>query len=67
MKLGFQRVTVDTHAPDDEGRLVFAGNRLVAVLVRLSDLHGREGRTLVPGTWLWQFGRTGSPDFRRFG
>ena len=46
MKLGFQRVTVDTHAPDDEGCLVFAGNRLVAVLVRLSDLHGREA-TLV--------------------
>ena len=58
MKLGFQRVTVDTHAPDDEGCLVFAGNRLVAVLVRLSDLHGREA-----GRWYLEhgFGRLDGP------
>jgi hypothetical protein len=42
MKLGFQRVAVDTNAVDEEGCLVFADNRLVAVLVRLSELHGRK-------------------------
>ena len=42
MKLGFQPVTVETNAPDEEGCLVFADNRLVAVLVRLSHEHGRK-------------------------
>ena len=42
MKLGFQPVTVETNAADEDGCLVFADNRLVAVLVRLSDLHGKK-------------------------
>jgi len=37
MKLGLQPVTVETNAPDEEGCLVFADDRLVAVLVRLSE------------------------------
>jgi hypothetical protein len=37
MKLGFQPVTVGTNAPNEEGCLVFANDRLVAVLVRLSE------------------------------
>jgi hypothetical protein len=51
MKLGFQPVTVDTYAPDDEGCLVYADNRLVAMLVRLSDLHGRKA-----GRWYLEHG-----------
>jgi hypothetical protein len=42
MRLGFQPVTVETNAPDEGGHLVFANNRLVAVLVRLSEEHGRK-------------------------
>jgi hypothetical protein len=51
MKLGFQPVTVETNAPDEEGRLVFANNRLVAVLVRLSHEHGRKA-----GRWYLEHG-----------
>jgi hypothetical protein len=51
MKLGFQPVTVETNAPDEEGCLVFANNRLVAVLVRLSDAHGRKA-----GRWYLEHG-----------
>ena len=51
MKLGFQHVTVDTNAADEEGCLVFADNRLVAVLVRLSELHGRKA-----GRWYLEHG-----------
>jgi hypothetical protein len=51
MKLGFQRVAVDTNAVDEEGCLVFADNRLVAVLVRLSELHGRKA-----GRWYLEHG-----------
>jgi hypothetical protein len=51
MKLGFQTVTVETNAPDEEGRLVFADNRLVAVLVRLSEEHGRKA-----GRWYLEHG-----------
>ncbi len=58
MKLGFRRVTVDTNAPDQEGRLVFADDRLVAVLVRLSGQHGRKA-----GRWYLEhgFGRLDGP------
>ncbi len=42
MKLGIQLVTVDTNTPDEDGCLVFADNRPVAVLVRLSKEHGRK-------------------------
>jgi hypothetical protein len=51
MKLGFQPVIVDTNAPDEEGRLVFANDRLVAVLVRLSEEHGRKA-----GRWYLEQG-----------
>jgi hypothetical protein len=51
MKLGFQPVTVDTNAPDEESCLVFADNRLVAVLVRLSNEHGRKA-----GRWYLEHG-----------
>jgi hypothetical protein len=51
MKLGFQPVMVDTNAPDEEGSLVFADNRLVAVLVRLSKEHGRKA-----GRWYLEHG-----------
>jgi hypothetical protein len=51
MKLGFQPVTVETNAADEDGCLVFADNRLVAVLVRLSDLHGKKA-----GRWYLEHG-----------
>ncbi len=51
MKLGFRPVMVDTNAPDEEGCLVFADNRLVAVLVRLSKEHGRKA-----GRWYLEHG-----------
>jgi len=51
MKLGFQPVTVETNAADEDGCLVFADNRLVAVLVRLSELHGRKA-----GRWYSEHG-----------
>jgi hypothetical protein len=51
MKLGFQPVTVDTNAPDEEGCLVFANDRLVAVLVRLSEEHGKKA-----GRWFLEHG-----------
>jgi len=59
MKLGFQPVTVETNAPDEEGCLVFADNRLVTVLVRLSEEHGRKA-----GRWYLEhgFGKLDRPD-----
>ena len=51
MKLGFQPVTVDTNALDEEGCLVFANDRLVAVLVRLSEEHGKKA-----GRWFLEHG-----------
>ena len=51
MKLGFQPVTVETNAADEDGCLVFADNRLVAVLVRLSHEHGRKA-----GRWYLEHG-----------
>lgn len=36
-------VQVATDTADEEGRLVFAGDRLVAVLVRLAEGHEAEG------------------------
>jgi hypothetical protein len=58
MRLGFQPVTVETIAPDEEGCLVFASNRLIAVLVRLSDAHGR-----IMGCWYLEqgFGKLDGP------
>ncbi len=51
MELGSRPVTVDTDAADQEGCLVFADNRLVAVLVRLSKEHGRKA-----GRWYLEHG-----------
>ncbi len=58
MELGSRPVTVDTDAADQEGCLVFADNRLVAVLVRLSGQHGRKA-----GRWYLEhgFGRLEGP------
>jgi hypothetical protein len=41
-KFGFQLVSVETNAPDEEGCLVFTSDRLVEVLVRLSDGHSKK-------------------------
>jgi len=57
MKLGFEPVIVETNTPDEEGRLVFANNRLVAVLVRLSEQHGRKA-----GCWYLGMGSTSWTD-----
>ncbi len=38
-------------SPDEEGRLVFAGGRLVAVLVRLSEVHQDQA-----GWWFLEVG-----------
>ncbi len=51
MDFGFQRVIINTNAPDEDGCLVFADDRLVAVLVRLSDEHGRKA-----GRWYLEHG-----------
>jgi hypothetical protein len=39
MKLDFRPVRVATRSDDEDGLLAFAGDRLVAVLVRLSEMH----------------------------
>jgi hypothetical protein len=39
MTLRLEPVLVDTGSDDEEGLLVFSNDRLVAVLVRLSDQH----------------------------
>ncbi len=54
MNLRLQPVKVGTGSADQEGQLVFVGDFLVAVLVRLSDQH--ESRA---GTWYLEaaFGR----------
>ena len=46
MKLEFRPVRVATRSDDQEGLLAFANDQLVAVLVRLSDLHDR-----MAGSW----------------
>jgi hypothetical protein len=37
MSISFQPILVETHSSDDEGSLVLADDKLVGVLVRLSD------------------------------
>ncbi len=56
--LTLRQVHVDTGGPDEDGRLVFAAEHLVAVLVRLSDQH--DG---ITGQWFLEhgFGRLGGP------
>jgi hypothetical protein len=51
MNLILQPVRIETGGPDEDGCLVFADNRLVAVLVRLSDQH--EG---LAGQWYYEHG-----------
>jgi hypothetical protein len=60
MSLHLQPVMVATGA-DEEGMLVFDGERLVAVLVQLSELHAELG---VVGHWFLEtgYGRVNLPD-----
>jgi hypothetical protein len=59
MSLTLQPVRVETGTEDEEGFLVFADGRLVAVLVRLSDQH-----ETAAGQWFYEcgFGRFDGPD-----
>ena len=52
MTLTFQAVQV-ANGHDEEGRLVFAEGRLIAVLVQLSGLHEEQG---VEGQWFLETG-----------
>ncbi len=52
MKLTLQAVQV-ANGHDEEGRLVFADGRLIAVLVQLSDMHEEQG---VTGHWFLETG-----------
>jgi hypothetical protein len=52
MAVRLQPVTVGT-GPDEEGMLVFVHDRLVAVLVRLSEIHEGLG---VAGQWFLETG-----------
>ena len=58
MNLTVQPVRVATGVEDEEGCLVFVESRLVAVLVRLSGLHGS-----AAGHWFFEhgFGRLDGP------
>jgi hypothetical protein len=62
--LTLQPVRVATGGEGEEGRLVFAGDRLVAVLVRLSEQHGEQA-----GCWFFEagFGRLDGPNHPTFG
>lgn len=51
MSVTLQPLRVETGTTDEEGRLVFYGGKLVAVLVRLSDEH--EG---MAGRWFLEHG-----------
>ena len=51
MNVTLQSVRVDTGSEDEDGVLVFADGRLVAVLVRLSDEHGDKA-----GQWFLEHG-----------
>lgn len=54
MTIELQPVRVDTGGPDEEGLAAFAGGKLVAIFVRLSDEHEE-----VAGQWFAEklFGR----------
>lgn len=51
MTLALQPVRLATGSDDEEGVLVFADGRLVAVLVRLSDQHDDDA-----GAWFFEAG-----------
>ena len=59
MILTRQPVRVQTNGDDEQGCLIFADDRLVAVLVHLSSLHEE-----LTGLWYLEagFGRLGGPD-----
>ena len=59
MSLHLQPVRIATGSQDEEGELVFADGRLVAVLVHLSDEHEDEA-----GKWFLEagFGRVSQPN-----
>ena len=59
-----QPVRVDTGSEDEDGVLVFDTDRLVAVLVRLSDAHGDKA-----GRWFFEhgFGRLDGTAYPTFG
>lgn len=63
MTITFQPVRVGTGA-DEEGSLVFSDDRLVAVLVRLS-----EANEIAPGQWFYEtgFGPLNIPENPTFG
>jgi hypothetical protein len=58
VSLTIQSVRVETGSPDEEGCLILAGDKLVAVLVRLSAEHGQSA-----GGWYVEkgFGRLDAP------
>jgi hypothetical protein len=62
MTLTFEPVRIAT-GHDEDGRLVFAGDRLVTVLVRLCDEH-----EIAPGRWFYEagFGPLSGPDHTTF-
>jgi hypothetical protein len=51
MPLMLQPVRIETGGPDEDGYLVFADGRLVAVLVRLSEQHED-----AAGLWYYEHG-----------
>lgn len=63
MTLELRPVRVDTGGPDEEGRLVFLADRLVAVLVQLSAQHQD-----AAGQWFLEhgFGRLDKPNLPLF-
>ena len=56
MGVTFRAIEVETGSMDREGVLVFEAERLIAILVRLSDLHED-----AAGTWHLEYG----PSFRK--
>ncbi len=62
MKLTLQRIRIAA-GPDEEGALVFADGRLVAVLVRLSAIHAD-----LEGDWFLEtgYGPLSGPDHHTF-
>ena len=55
-----QMVQIDTGSPDAEGCVLLADGRLIAVLVRLDDMHGPD----LSGKWFLEhgFGALDQPD-----
>ena len=58
MRIIDQPIQIETNSPDHDGCLVFADDKLVAVLVRLEGDYGED-----KGKWLLEagFGRVASP------